>query len=387
MTTTETKNIPVLEPKGRRRVKVFKKFRKHHRLAMFNKLAMVLRQPGTSLVVTMEDLFWRAYNRRKSSYEAIALNIAVRSLHHGDHVSEALSNLVEPIERMLISGGETGRTNAQSSDTNTALQRAFARCEKRLRDEMAARKETKSGLISASVYFVMAVGSLLAVAYLVVPVITSMYPLDHWSFLPKSMYYASLFVKSWPFTVFVLLLIAAMIAYPISLPKWRGKIRNFLDRYPPYSFYRLQEGGGWLLAIPAITEGGHIKAYDAVGQTAKVAQPWLKEKIMAVIRAMDTGKVFGDALHATGFNFPDREVVNDIRLYEKNGLDIDTVLKSIAADWEEVGIAEIKKQAARLKMASIVAFALVVGWFAICTSILQLEIPRYFMSMAAGGHY
>ena len=41
-------------------------------------------------------------------------------------------------------------------------------------------------------------------------------------------------------------------AVAMSMPRWRGNVRVVLDRYAPYSIYRLQVGSGFLMAFSAL---------------------------------------------------------------------------------------------------------------------------------------
>lgn len=351
------------------------------RVKLYKALARVLRQRDVNLTAVLRDLYLRAYHRSKIDSTTVVLGDVYASLTRGEDIDRAFASFAKPIELMLIRGGQAaGEGRGHNSDERrTGLQRAM----QQILHLYDAQRETRKALFSAYstlvLYATMIIISLLVVSDYVVPKIAVAFPTSHWTGIAYSMYAVSKIVDSTGFATLVGALIVILIAIPVSFPYWRGRLRDILDRHPPYSFYRLQEGGGWIVSIPALIENGRMNVLQAAKQTAALGKPWLRSHILRIVEGLNRGMNFGDAMIGAG-GFPDREVAEDVSLYESQHIDIDVILKEVSADWSESGSDLIKLQARVMETAVRIVFALVLLWYVLGTVVLQIQMPAYFMS-------
>jgi len=375
--------VPMVSAPGWWRWLSIKFFAMSGRVKLFQKLARILRRPNANIVSVIEDLYERAYNKSRFDSTTIVLSEVLANLKAGKSVSASFAMFADPIEIMLLRGGELAGAGdgATEESRRTGLQRAIQKILILSENKRRTSRAVTSAYGTLALYVSMIIVSLMVLSDYVVPKIAVVFPPEHWEGIARSMYDVGQVVNTTGFAIFIILAMTILFGMPFTFPYWTGRMRDYLDKFPPFSFYRLQQGGGWLMSIPAITESGRLKAYDALVQTSQVATPWLKAHIDAISGRMESGSQFGAAMLESG-DFPDSEIVADVRLYEKQGLDIDTVLKEIAAEWTETGVLMIQAQAKLLEQISLVMFAGVLVWFTLGTVVLQVQMPAYFMSMS-----
>ncbi len=347
---------------------------------LFRRLDRVLRRPSINIVSVMDELVRRARLRGHTDVEAVVLGEVQRRMRAGCSVAESFADLADPVERMLLQGGEWAVEGGEAG-RQSGLERVFALLLRRLDAGRRMQRAVLRAWATLALYGVMILGSLVAFSDYVIPRIAVLYPARHWSGMPASMLVASRVVQSEGFLLMVGTLAVLLLILPFLQPYWTGRLRRLLDRFPPLSFYRLQQGGAWLASIPALTASGRLKAYDALVETERLSQPWMRERLRAIQRGMSAGLGMGRAMQQSGYRFPDREIVDDISFYESQGLDIEAVLEEVADAWAETGYERVVAQAERILSGARILFAVVVLWYTLGTVALQIQIPNYFMSV------
>src|SRR5262249_52631591 len=111
--------------------------------------------------------------------------------------------------------------------------------------------------------------------------------------------------------VFAVPVIVAAIAWTIpNLSK--AEIRVYLDRIPPWSFYRALHGSGFLVNMSVMLKAG-IQMAEALLLLSEEGGPWLRTRIQAILHGINQGKTLGEAMHAAGYEFPDPRAVHILR--------------------------------------------------------------------------
>ena len=86
------------------------------------------------------------------------------------------------------------------------------------------------------------------------------------------------------------------------------------------------------------------------------------------------------ALKKTGLNFPDKEVIADLKIYSE--LDnFEEALEALANEWLEESVYLIEQKAALLNMAAILSVGGVIAWAVMGTFAMQDQITN---QMGAG---
>ncbi len=164
----------------------------------------------------------------------------------------------------------------------------------------------------------------------------------------------------WP--LILLLPFAAATVVWISLRRdFPG--RSILDRLPPWSIYRMMLGTEFLLGLSAMLESG-IPVMQAFEQIRKQAPPYLRARIVPVMKIYKrTGKL-GESMERSRTGFPSEEIIVRLSLREKYG-ELGRALSEFARDWKEEGLPKIEHQAKYLNWAAMTLAAGAIGLLAV----------------------
>lgn len=293
---------------------------------------------------------------RKGDPITVALGHWIKSIESGGRFSDAINGWVSTEEVMIISAGEQSGKIEQALDSCCKF--------------MVARKEINGavvgGLLYPAVLIVMAIGVMMMFSYKIIPAFTDVAPNAKWTGQAALMVDIANWTRDW-----IIAVVAAMglmiSAFFWSLPRFDGPVRIRLDRYAPYSIYRIMQGSSWLISFSALIEAG-TRMEDALQQIARYASPWMKNRMQAILRGMRSGYSLGDALAKTRNGFPDLEIIDDLGVYA-NQSGFDVALAMLGREWIEESVKVIKERMkvvfgfAIMFMGSVIAF-MVSGLFA-----------------------
>jgi type II secretory pathway component PulF len=224
----------------------------------------------------------------------------------------------------------------------------------------------------------MTIGYLYLFGKMVIPRFELIVSPDHWHGVAHSLYTMSRFVQGWMiYCVIAALLLLVALFY--SMPRWTGNVRVLLDRYPPYSVYRLIVGCGFLVAFSSLQAAG-FTVEKSLNRLADNARPWLRERIDDMLFGVKSGLNVGEAMKNTGYRFPSTEIVDDLCVYaEYNGFT--EALHSLADEWMQEGVTIIEGQMKIINGVAIVTLALVLSWLITGFFGIQQEIAAMSRSM------
>jgi type II secretory pathway component PulF len=144
------------------------------------------------------------------------------------------------------------------------------------------------------------------------------------------------------------------------MPRWSGRTRVLLDRYPPYSIYRLIVGSGFLVAFSSLQTAG-FTVEKSLTRLAETARPWLRERIDDMLFGVKSGLNVGEAMKNTGYRFPSSDIVDDLCVYaEYKGFA--EALRTLAEEWMQEGVETIEAQMRVVNGVAIITLALVLSW-------------------------
>lgn len=154
------------------------------------------------------------------------------------------------------------------------------------------------------------------------------------------------FINDWGLVV-IAAIIALCILIAATLPYWRGSIRAKLDMYPPWSWYRILQGSGFLLGLSALL-GAQVPLKRALEILEEQGNPWIRERISSTRQEVLRGRNLGEALRAGKFNFPDPAVAIDLEILSERA-DVGSVIEQITEEWirEQIDLLKIQAMVAR----------------------------------------
>lgn len=334
------------------------------RLRLYKKIAGLLAN-GVSLQATLDVLYDQASKGGKRKGDPVALGIDSwrQTYRNGRPFGEALNGWAPLSERMLVEAGETG----------SRLDQALINVIKLAQSDAAIRGALIGGLSYPGVLLVMLGGMLYLFGVQVIPNFEQLLPKDQWQGLAYGMALMSTFAQKYMMPT-AYSIVVFVVVFTITAPKWKGRIRSFFDRIPPWSIYRLVQGGGFLMAVAALVGIG-VSVPEVLRKLRRNANPWMRERIDDALRHVNSGANLGDALYRGGYGFPDIEIVEDLRIYASLS-SFDESLKAVADEWIETGVDKIKAQAKVLNTIAILLIGVTImtllgGLFALQQQITQ----------------
>ena len=319
------------------------------RLKIYRKLASLLRN-RFSLMDALDMLHDGLTNGGKKQGEPMAIAMASwgHALQNGVPFSDALKGWAPDRERLMLSVGDVSN-----------LENALMNLIKVSEGSTRMIRPITAAIAYPSFLFMMSVLILWAIGVYMVPPMLEAVPGINWVGTARTLVDLSAWIqKNW-FIAFAVFPITALIIYS-TISIWIGKIRAKFDNVPPWSLYKVFVGITWLLALSALVKGG-VPVSVAMSSLKRDASKYLKEKIDAALEFIKNGDNLGQALDKTGFQFPDKEIIADLKIYAE--LDnFEEALESLANNWLEESVFMIEQKAGILNMIAILFVAAIIAW-------------------------
>ena len=348
--------------------KMIIQFSNKTRLKLYRKIASLMRN-RFSLMDALDMLHDNASNGGRNPGEPLAIAIAAwgRALNNGKTFSDALKGWAPARERLMLSVGDV-------SDLEGALLNLIKVTEgstKMIRPIIGAIAYP-SFLVMMSVLIIYAIG-----VYMVPPMIDAA-PTVVWRGMARDLVNLSDWIKdNWAIAFASLPVAMAIIYFTIGI--WTGKIRVYFDALPPWSLYKIFTGISWLLALSALVKGG-TPVSTAMRALRRDSNRYLRERIDKTLVFINNGDNLGQALSKTGLNFPDPEIIGDLKIYSE--LDnFEEALDNLANDWLEESVYMIEERAGLLNMVALLSIGAVIAWAVMGTFEMQDQITS---SMGSG---
>lgn len=295
------------------------------RQSLWRKLSKLLRD-GIPIIAGLTEI---RLLKKPTAPISIAIEDWIRGMNNGRKLSEVIRPWVNDEEIMLILAGE------QSGSLEDALQSVV----KVSKAAAAVKSAVIGGLAYPLFLLIMAFGALYLFGYKIIPAFSKAARPDAWTGVARTMIDTAGFVQNWLHWVSIGVVIL-VIAFFVSLPRWNSSVRVALDRYPPYNIYRVMQGSSWLIALSALVQAG-MRIETAIEQLGKNAAAWARVRSDAALKGLRSGRNLGVALEKSGYEFPDREIISDIRLYAtKSGFD--EALRLIGDEWITESVDRLK---------------------------------------------
>lgn len=307
---------------------------------------------GRSAKETYQKLIDNYSRRGKKPGDAVAqiLTECAENLSGGFGLGASLSEWIPDQELSIIEScdiaghAEDGFLNAIDIASGTGRMRA----------------SVKSTVGITAYLILLSVTVVVLFCVMLVPVILQVSPLSQWNGAQTAVYYFYLMLTDW---WWLLLLISGGVItlVVLSLPRLTGRLRFFLDRFPPWSIYRRIHGAVFIMNVNAMDAAGIPMERAIASMKDSTRSAWLYERLEALERAIAAGEEnLGQALDATGYEFPDeRSIVKLQSLFEtKNS---EGSLKRFAATSLERTVSSVERTGDRMRIASLLLCGVMVS--------------------------
>ncbi|HAU29852.1 MAG TPA: type II secretion system protein F [Rhodospirillaceae bacterium] len=334
------------------------------RLRVYRKLSGMARA-GVPLPKSLESI-WNLeteYGKKTGGSMAQALGSWKRAVDNGDTFGTAVADWVPDRERMLLEAAGSARLDIALDNTAKVLESGIAMV-----------SAIKGGITYPLVMLVGAMGLMWGFGVSIIPTFATIKPMEEWTGQAGQMALLSTLINDYGLVfVAAILGIIALIAW--SMPRWRGDIRTRFDEsVPPWTFYRLLNGTSFLMSLSALIKAG-VPVPEALRKIKTAASPWLKERLDTTLYHVNEGQQLGEALHLAGYRFPDREIVEDLRLFSSLG-NFDERLSNLAEEWIREGVNAVKTQAQMLNLGMMALLGVAIGWMAMGLMALMGEVTK-----------
>ena len=306
---------------------------------------------GIDLQSSVEAFLDQAVNEGKgeNNLEVVRLNAWIRSLSDGDSFEASLDGWVPEREKMLLSAYE------KSGSLESGLLKAVQMIER--------SGEMKSIWVGALAYpsflILLAGGVVHLYGTDVLPKFTTIIPPERWPAAPARLHaLADMVVNNWPLMLASMPILFAIFVF--LLPRWTGPLRNVLDRFMPFSFYKQDEGAAFMVSLTAMLDAG-TPVMKAVEQLNKSASPWLNERLTPVLQKMKAGKNIASALQEAGHDFPDKKLLSLMALHADKKTFTESLPKQVDR-WIARTIGSMRKKGVLLNLLAMGGVAALAGW-------------------------
>ena len=319
------------------------------RLKLYRKIASLMGN-RFSLMNALDMLHNTITNDGKNPSEPMAIALAswAQGLQNGMAFSDALRGWAPDRERLMLSVGDV-------SDLEGALKNLIRVTEgsaKMLRPIVGAIGYP-AFLIMMAVLIIYGIG-----AYMVPPMIDAA-PGVHWRGMAKTLADLSAWIQEYWLVAFSILPALMLLIYA-TVGIWTGIVRSWFDHIPPWSLYKIFVGITWLLAMSALVKGG-TPVSNAMRALRRDASRYLKERIDKTLVFINNGDNLGQALSKTGLDFPDPEIIADLKIYSE--LDnFEEALENLANNWLDESVYMIEQKASILNMVALLSISGVIAW-------------------------
>lgn len=327
----------------------------------WRKLSAQIRH-GMSLSQSLQQMERRALDRRSPS--ALVFTRVLETYDRGHNLGVSLAGYASPEEVMLISGGQHSGRLSEGLDLAALL--------------LASRRGIAQSVLSALAYpcllFGMVLVLLVVVSVVVMPKLAVLSDPTSWTGAAALFHGVTDFVAS-PLGVATLIsFLALVLAALATLPAWTGKGRYLVESLPPWSIYRLTVGTVWLFTLSTLMRAGMQLSHIMEAMiNSKSVSPYLRERLVAIQEHVGLGKNLGESMYDAGFDFPDRDLIDDMRVY--SGLPaFHENIHELAKEWMSDGVEQVRRRSKILNLVAIIMLTGIVVAIVVSISSLQSQL-------------
>jgi len=343
------------------------KFDTQKRMAVSAKIASLLRNNFTLMDALHRIEMIESKNGKKPNEPfAIAMREIQKNMEKGMSFSEATRGWVPADETLLLMSGNVA--NLVASLENVAR-------------VVNGVSRIKRAMVSALAYplflLVLTIGIIVMVGVYLVPPLTEAAGSNVvWHGTAASLVWASDFSNKYIYP-FCITLVVLIILIWLSLSVWTGKLRTLFDNYPPWNIYKLQLSVSWMMSLAAMVSAD-VSVPDAMRILADNTNRYLSTILEEALRYISNGKNLGEALAATGANFPNEEIIGDLMIYSDMN-DFANNINKIANQYMEESVRHMEALSSTMNAVGMGVISVIMGWIVLGTFAMQEQITSLLM--------
>ena len=271
---------------------------------------------------------YEARARRRNRGDGLMYKEMLKALQVGS-LADALKPMVSNIELILLDALQRG------GDAELAKGLNFLSQTVEKLDSMSA--VARKAVVYPLFLFLTFATMLVAFSLYAIPVIEAILPPEKWPFLGKVVYSASQFIVNYGFQS-ALTFVVLLVMFMVSLPRWQSPIRRFLDKFMPYSVYRVYSGSVLIVSISVLLSMG-VSLRSSIERAMKYSNPWMRWHLREILKGLSDKNAsrFGLAFQTGLLNWELEDRIEDaskrrdpVTAFVKIGVgSIDKIVKSV----------------------------------------------------------
>lgn len=334
------------------------------RMATARKLASLLRNDFTLMdaLGRLESIESQGGKKPNEPF-AIVMREWQKNLERGMSFSEATRGWVPPEETLLVTSGNL-------SDLVIALENVS-----RVVDGTTRMRRAMINAIAYPLFLLLLTfGIIILVGIYLVPPLTEIAGTDIvWSGIAASLVWVSDFsINYWYVVLAAFTGIIAIIW--LSLPNWSGRMRAVFDKFPPWNIYKIHMSVGWLMSLSSMVAAG-LTVPDAMRMLADNSNKYLRSILEDTLHYIANGANLGNALHNTGRDFPNSEIIGDLAIYADMA-GFDKNLGRIANDYLNESVRKMESVSDVMNSIGILLVSAIIAWVVFGTFEMQNQITN-----------
>lgn len=322
------------------------------RVRVYRQLERLLRN-GIPVHKALDEIYRRASKdqRKPDNPDAHVIDQWRSAYKNGTPLGRAAQGWIPYQEQMLIEAGELSGNIPHALRAVVEISTSSARI----------RGALIGGLAYPLALFLVILAMLYGFGRFIIPPFGEILEPHKWVGGAGQMRVLSELVRVWTLPALIAVF-GLLTLYASTVAIWTGRIRVLFDRISPWSMYRMYAGTGFLISLAALIRAG-VAVPEALRRLKRHASPYLAERIEATLYHINSGANLGEALQRTETNFPDREIIDDLRVYAAlQGFE--DALEQIAHEWLEMTVERVRAQARILNNLMLFILAGMIGWLA-----------------------
>lgn len=185
----------------------------------------------------------------------------------------------------------------------------------------------------------------------VVPVLADVLPPEQWRGAAYILFLLSIFATEY-LHWFMLIIVGMIPVIIISLPRWKGGLRNKFDSLPFYSTYRMYTGISFLTSVAALARSG-VAIPNALEIIKRNASPYVKTRVDKILWHMLNGENFGSAMYRAETGWPDDGMALNIKVFATTQ-DLSSHMSRMSREWLVESELKVEQSMGVLKYAGMI---------------------------------
>ncbi|MGP8437812.1 type II secretion system F family protein [Paraburkholderia fungorum] len=311
------------------------------RMKLYKSLATLLRNnvPLRRALVTSYEVY-SDYGKKPDRIEAIVLQDCIAGVDNGRALSVVLQQWVPFDEHSTIATGDRGGKVAD------ALMRGAEVIKRK-----GMMRKALIGAVTYPAFLMLSVGvAFYIIATNVMPRLLANVKPEHMDPSIQLLSSLSSFVAN-NGVVILALIIAASLGVGFSMPRLKGKVRFYLEKFPPWSMYRIVQGAIFIYNVGVLLEA-NVPKKDILEMMLERANPYMAERLEGALLGVRNGLDLGHALRESGFEFPSRDAIAYVSVIGsmEGG---EAQLKEFGEDWLDESVDRLAAASAIFKQIAI----------------------------------